>query len=57
MALDVLPVAVHGRWVKHTYPGSLPLPEREPPPDNRWQGGDIDDALYLADTDETAWAE
>ena len=57
MALGVPSVAVHGRWVKHTYPGSSPLPEREPPPDNRWQRGDIVDALYLADTDQTAWAE
>ncbi len=57
MALDVTAVAVCGRWVKHTYPGSPPLPEREPPPDNRWQRGDAVDALYLADSEETAWAE
>ena len=57
MALDVTAVAVHGRWFKHTYPGSSPLPERDPPPDNRWQRGDVVDALYLADSEETAWAE
>jgi RES domain-containing protein len=57
VALDVTAVAVRGRWVKHTYPGSPPLPERDPPPDNRWQRGDIVDALYLADSEETAWAE
>ena len=57
MALDVTAVAVRGRWVKHTYPGSPPLPERDPPPDNRWQRGDVVDALYLADSEETAWAE
>ena len=57
MTLDVTAVAVHGRWIKHTYPGSAPLPEREPPPDNRWQRGDVVDALYLADTESTAWAE
>jgi RES domain-containing protein len=57
VTLGVRSVAVRGRWVKHTYPGSVPLPEREPPPDNRWQRGDIVDALYLADTEETAWAE
>jgi hypothetical protein len=50
-------LAVRGRWIKHTYPGSPPLPEREPPPDNRWQRGDVVDALYLADTEATAWAE
>jgi RES domain-containing protein len=57
VALSVSAVAVRGRWVKHTYPGSLPLPERKPPPDNRWQRGDVVDALYLADNEETAWAE
>lgn len=57
MALSVSAIAVRGRWIKHTYPGSPPLPEREPPPDNRWQRGDVVDALYLADTEETAWAE
>lgn len=57
MALGVAAVAVRGRWVKHTYLGSPPLPERDPPPDNRWQRGNVVDALYLADTEETAWAE
>jgi RES domain-containing protein len=57
VALDVAAVTIKGRWVKHTYPGSPPLPERDPPPDNRWQRGDVVDALYLADSEETAWAE
>jgi RES domain-containing protein len=57
VALSVAALAVRGRWIKHTYPGSAPLPEREPPPDNRWQRGDVVDALYLADSVETAWAE
>ena len=37
MAVDVAAIAARGRWFKHTYPGSLSLPERDPPPDNRWQ--------------------
>jgi len=57
VALDLTAVAVGGRWVKHTYPGSPPLPERDPPPDNRWQRGSVVDALYLADNEQTAWAE
>lgn len=57
MAPSFSAVVIRGRWFKHAYPGSLPLPEREPPPDNRWQRGDVVDALYLADSDETAWAE
>jgi RES domain-containing protein len=57
VALDVTAVAVRGRWVKHTYPGSLALPQRDLPPDNRWQRGSVTDALYLADSEQTAWAE
>lgn len=38
-------------------PGSPPLSRRDPPPDNRWQRGEVTDALYLADADQTAWAE
>jgi RES domain-containing protein len=57
VALGVTAVAVRGHWIRHTYIGSPPLPEREPPPDNRWQRGDVVDALYLADNVETAWAE
>jgi len=57
VALSVTAVRVKGRWVKHTYPGSPLLPDRDPPPDNRWQRGDVVDALYLADSEQTAWAE
>lgn len=57
MADDVAAIAVRGRWLKHTFPGSAALPVREPPPDNRWQRGDVVDALYLADSEETVWAE
>jgi RES domain-containing protein len=57
VSLGVTTVVVRGHWIKHTYPGSAALPERDPPPDNRWQHGNAVDALYLADTEETAWAE
>jgi RES domain-containing protein len=57
VAGDVAAIAVRGRWLKHTYPGSSPLPKRKPPPDNRWQRGDVVDALYLADSEDTVWAE
>lgn len=57
MPPEVAAIAVRGRWVKHTYPGSPPLPQRDPPPDNRWQRGNVVDALYLADSEQTAWAE
>ncbi len=57
MGAGVAAIAVRGLWFKHTFPGSAPLPEREPAPDNRWQRGDVVDALYLAESEETAWAE
>ncbi|MBA2360532.1 MAG: RES family NAD+ phosphorylase [Actinobacteria bacterium] len=57
MALDVDPRTVRGRWVRHG-PGRGPAwPDRDPPPDSRWQRGEVVDALYLADSEPTAWAE
>jgi RES domain-containing protein len=57
VAGDVAAIAVRGRRLKHTYPGSIALPVREPPPDNRWQRGNLVDAVYLADSEATVWAE
>jgi RES domain-containing protein len=57
LALDVDELRVRGTWFKHTRPGRGPLPYRNPAPDNRWQRGSIVDALYLAETPETVWAE
>jgi RES domain len=54
---EVAAIAVRGRWLKHAYAGSPALPEREPPPDNRWQRGEVVDAVYLADCEGTTWAE
>ena len=34
-----------------------PFPSRIDPPDNRWQRGKVVDAIYLADSEPTAWAE
>jgi RES domain-containing protein len=55
--MDVDPVRVTGRWYKHAFLGAPALPQRDPPPDSRWQRGDVVDAVYLADEVETAWAE
>ena len=57
MAPDVAAVHVTGRWVRHAVPGADPLARPDPAPDNRWQRGEVVDALYLADHDATAWAE
>jgi len=50
-------VRVTGFWLRHQPAGGLPLARRDPPPDNRWQRGDVVDALYLADAEATVWAE
>jgi RES domain-containing protein len=56
--LDVDRVAVIGRWVKHGPDAASAWPAMSmPPPDNRWQRGDFAGALYLADSEDTAWAE
>lgn len=57
MTRGIAATTVCGRWFKHAHPGSPPLPQRFPAPDNRWQRGAFVDALYLADSDQTAWAE
>ncbi len=46
-----------GRFYKHAHPGSDPLPLRDDPPDSRWQRGAVVDAIYLAESEETVWAE
>jgi RES domain-containing protein len=57
VAPDVDPTPARGVWVKHS-PGGLPaLPSRIDPPDNRWQRGAVVDAIYLANDEDTAWAE
>jgi hypothetical protein len=55
LALDVAAADPAGSWLRHIRgdPRSRP----QPPGDNRWQRGDVVDALYLADTEETLWAE
>lgn len=57
MAVDVDGTRVKSRWFKHAYPGADPSAQRDPIPDGRWQRGAVVGGLYLADTEETAWAE
>jgi RES domain-containing protein len=57
LAIDADSVRITGRWVRQAARGTPVPPAREPPPDNRWQRGDVIDALYLADEEQTAWAE
>ena len=48
---------VSGLWFRHGPLGAPALPVRAVPPDNRWQRAEVVDALYLADSEATAWAE
>jgi RES domain len=48
---------IRGEWLKHAPAGLAPLPPRDDAPDNRWQRGAVIDALYLAESEETVWAE
>lgn len=57
MPLDVEAVSIEDTWLRQSRSGSEALPERDPPPDNRWQRGSVVDGLYLADAEATAWAE
>ena len=58
MPLDVDRTAVIGRWVRHGPDSAAGWPPlRVPPPDGRWNQGDVVGALYLADSEERFWAE
>jgi RES domain-containing protein len=55
--LDVDATSVSGVWFRHTPAGSHPLFRPERPADGRWQRGEAVEGFYLADSEETAWAE
>jgi RES domain-containing protein len=50
-------VRVTGIWWRIARARSDPLAWTEEAADGRWQRGDVVRALYLADSDQTAWAE
>lgn len=57
MSLDVDPASVEGQWWRHI-PAGEDVRYRPPDPsDNRWQRGAAVEALYFAESPETAWAE
>jgi hypothetical protein len=57
MPLDVDATSVRGVWFRHTPARGKPLLRPEHPDDGRWQRGEIVEGFYLADDEETAWAE
>ncbi|MHB1447193.1 MAG: RES family NAD+ phosphorylase [Acidimicrobiales bacterium] len=48
---------MRGRWWRHVPADADPLARQAEAPDGRWQRGQAVEALYLADSPETAWAE
>jgi RES domain-containing protein len=50
-------VPVRGIWWRQVAAGLDPLVLREPPGDGRWQRGEVVGATYLADSEDTVWAE
>lgn len=57
MPLDVEACRVQGIWWRHVVAGGDIWYWPDPPPDGRWQRGEVVGAFYLADSEETAWAE
>lgn len=57
MPLDVDRTPVRGVWFRHVPAGGKPLFRPDLPADGRWQGGQTVEGFYLADSEETAWAE
>jgi len=57
MASDIERVPVAGSWWRHVPAGLDPLGTGSPPGDGRWQRGAKVAAIYLADGEETVWAE
>jgi RES domain-containing protein len=50
-------VKVSGTWWRHLPTGSDPEARALVPGDGRWQRGDVAEAIYLADSEDTVWAE
>ena len=55
--MDVDATALSGTWWRHIPAGADVHHEPDDPADNRWQRGSVVEALYFADSAETAWAE
>lgn len=55
--MEISAIAVAGAWWRQTPHGGDPLYRADPPSDGRWQRGETVGGLYLADSEETAWAE
>jgi len=56
-ALSAPRIHVEGTWFRITRTGSDPFFWTDEPADGRWQRGSVVRAIYLGDSDATAWAE
>ena len=57
MELPAPRIAIKATWWRIVRGDANPLAWSSEPADGRWQRGSVVRALYLADTEETAWAE
>lgn len=57
MSIDIDSTSVRGTWWRHIPAGADALTRPADPADNRWQRGSVVEALYFADSPDTAWAE
>jgi RES domain-containing protein len=57
VALDVDSRPVRGVWFRHIPAGGEPLFRPKHPADGRWQRGEVVEGFYVADSEQTAWAE
>jgi hypothetical protein len=55
--MDVEGTSVSGIWWRQIPAGRDVNHQPDPPADSRWQRGEVTDALYFAESEETAWAE
>lgn len=55
--MDVDSIALAGTWFRQIPAGGDPLYQPVDAADYRWQRGSVVGALYLADSEATAWAE
>jgi RES domain-containing protein len=55
--MDVETTSISGIWWRQIPGGGDVHHQPDPPADSRWQRGELIDALYLADSEDTAWAE
>lgn len=57
MTSGIASVALRGTWWRHAGAGADPWAQPEDPFDGRWQRGTVVEAIYLAESPATAWAE